>query len=207
MRKNEASTFIYHRSPDQAPASESICNYKQPTWINNSETKTVWSFFNFFRITFSPLQLQNQVPYFCKVAGGRSDYVATLDFPQDFHHISVEATTAWQTKCFSSDSDSRALAARTPSSGTRFQASCSCLDRVQSVMPSRVHHGGASAEQKAWVRVAVRASNWGFHSPFGRSSRPYWKIRLRDAALALAECILKNRFHQRAAAEATQSGG
>ena len=41
----------------------------------------------------------------------------------------------------------------------RFQPSCSSLDRVQSVMPSRVHHGGASAEQKAWVRVAVRASN------------------------------------------------
>ena len=55
----------------------------------------------------------------------------------------------WQTKCFSSDSDRRGLATRTPSSGTRFQASCSCLDRVQSVMPSRVHHGGASAEQKA----------------------------------------------------------
>ena len=48
------------------------------------------------------------------------------------------------------------------------EASCSCLDRVQSVMPSRVHHGGASVEQKAWVRVALRASNSSFHEPFGR---------------------------------------
>ena len=80
---------------------------------------------------------------------GRIDYVATPDFWRDFQHISVEAATGWQTKCFSSDSDRRGLTTRTPSSGTRFQASCSRLDRVQSVMPSRVHHGGASAEQKA----------------------------------------------------------
>ena len=53
----------------------------------------------------------------------------------------------------------RVRAARTPSSGTRFQPSCSSLDRVQSVMPSRVHHGGASAWQKAWVRAALRAPN------------------------------------------------
>ena len=154
MGKNEASTFINHQSPHQLENQFAIIN-------SQLELTTLWPQLNAFEAStlkksqfhicsFHPLK--NQVPRFCKVANGRIDYIATPDFLPDFDHISVEAGTArhlGKQSVFRRIPSSRALGARTPSSG----ASCSSLDRVQSVMPSRVHHGGASPGQKAWVRT------------------------------------------------------
>ena len=50
------------------------------------------------------------------------------------------------------------------------EASCSCLDRVQSVIPCRVHHGGARRAQKARLRAPKRGS----HPP------PSWKSPMQQ---------------------------
>ena len=111
MGKNEASTFINHQSPHQLENQFAIIN-------SQLELTTVLLrsiAFEAFTLKESQFHicrfhlLKNQVHHFCKVANGRIDYVATPDFLRDFYHISVEAgTMPWQTKCFSSDSETRA---------------------------------------------------------------------------------------------------
>ena len=165
VRKNEASTFINHQSAHQLWNQFAIIN-SQLKLIDNSTSKTNCITDFDFSLFQSPAS-RNHVRCFWKVATGKTDYVATPGFSQDFPAFLwklAQCNQSWHSANRAGTVHGKqSVFLRIPPRGLvepeprhqerRFQASCSRLDRVQSVMPSRVHHGGASAWQKAWVRA------------------------------------------------------
>ena len=159
MGKNEASTFINHQNPHQLENQFAIINSQLELTIDRPQP-IAFEASTFIESKFHNCRIQlpkNQV-YVCNISA-KLRVVELIS-------CKILTTFLWKlAPCHGKQSvfpriPSGGLgAARTPSSGTRFQPSCSSLDRVQSVMPSRVHHGGASAEQKAWVRAALRVPN------------------------------------------------